>query len=88
MSEFAEAVRVLGLRRTLYLRFAYPYVQRFTHRYGWHHAPETKLVGGEVMRWCQWCGLREVRRRMNPPALSLDENEGKNDERAAREAGE
>lgn len=41
----------------------YRAVMRLAHRYGWHYMPATHVEGGDIMHWCQWCGLRHVERK-------------------------
>ena len=60
MGDLMESVRVLGVTKTLYLRLVYRHLMRCAHRYGWHYAPITVLVDDATMKWCHWCGMREV----------------------------
>jgi hypothetical protein len=56
--EDLEAIRTLGLRRFLYLRFAYRHHMRFIHKRGGHamkHFGPMLPDGGEFDR-CDWCG--------------------------------
>jgi hypothetical protein len=60
MSEFIKAVRVLGLWRTLWLRYGYRPFMRLAHRIGWHYAPRNQWLTNEhgwALHRCQWCGL-------------------------------
>lgn len=46
--------------KLLFLRVAYRHIMKLSHYFGWHYAPIRGPVmpGGEMYRWCQWCGLR------------------------------
>lgn len=63
-------MRVLGLRRYLFLRYAYRHVMRFAHRFNWHymHRTEHIMPGNDTMLWCHWCGARYVLPHENPAA--------------------
>jgi hypothetical protein len=55
-----EAVRVLGLRRTVYSTFFYRRHMRLIHRMNFCHMKPMPMIehDGRVQHWCQWCGMR------------------------------
>lgn len=57
--DFREAVRVLGIVRTLWYRTGYRPFMRWAHRHGWHHAPANRVLRSEqgALARCSWCGL-------------------------------
>jgi len=68
MSETMEAIRVLGVMKWAFYGTLYRPLMRLAHRYNWHYAPPSYPIpprhpGGDVLRWCQWCGLRAVTAR-------------------------
>lgn len=54
--EDIEAVRTLGLRKFLYLRFVYRHHMRFIHRRGAHQMKAIHPMGGPSFSRCDWCG--------------------------------
>lgn len=66
-SETRECIRVLGFWRWLWLRYLYRPTSRILHRMNLHYAPERDMMDGSTIRWCQWCGLRDVRYRGGIP---------------------
>lgn len=58
--EQREAIRVLGFWRWLGYRYLYRPISRLLHRFSLHYAPTRKMADGSVVRWCRWCGLRDV----------------------------
>lgn len=44
----------------LYRLYLYRPLMRFAHRFNWHHMTVC-YVEGDIMDWCQWCGVRQVR---------------------------
>jgi hypothetical protein len=73
MSEFIEAVRVLGFWRTVYARFAYRHVMKLAHRFNWHYAPPLPLIAPDytTQLWCQWCGMRYTKPHKRVPGMPL-----------------
>jgi hypothetical protein len=68
LSEDFEGIRVMGFWRWVYARFFYRAVSRLLHRFSLHYAPEHRMHDGDLMRWCKWCGLRDVRKPyVDPP---------------------
>lgn len=62
MSEFREdleAIRVMGLWRFLYSRFAYRAHMRFIHSRGKHSMKTLHPMGGPEFKRCDWCGHTE-----------------------------
>lgn len=49
----------------------YRAIMRLAHRYGWHYAPGHYVEDGDFMRWCHWCGMRDVVRRHDPVTLLM-----------------
>lgn len=47
---------------------------RLLHRFNFHHAKVAYLQGGAIQDWCQWCGLRMDRVRVD--ASSSDTGAG------------
>jgi hypothetical protein len=47
----------------------YRAIMRIAHRYGWHYAPGHYIQDGDFMRWCHWCGMRDVVRHADPATL-------------------
>ena len=44
----------------LYCRTLYRPHMRLIHRFGWHWHTRLHPMGGPPMRWCQWCGDRQI----------------------------
>jgi hypothetical protein len=42
-------------------RILYRLLMRTAHRYGWHHM-RTLNVQGDIHQWCNWCGIRHVKK--------------------------
>ena len=68
---------------TLFYRVLYRPLMRLAHRYNWHYAPPTypepqRYPEGDVLRWCHWCGMRDVTRRypLNVLDVKLEFNSG------------
>jgi hypothetical protein len=60
---------------TVLVRLRYlPYrpLMRLLHRFDLHYAPKKLMADGSVMRWCEWCGMRDVERRVNIVISALD----------------
>lgn len=57
IGEAIRDIRVLGLRRYLFLRYAYRHVMRLSHRFNWHYAPPI-YPEQDTQLWCKWCGFR------------------------------
>lgn len=49
--------------KALLSRIFYRRLMRWAHRHNWHHGSVSTMENGDVQRWCQWCGMREVLKR-------------------------
>lgn len=47
-------------------RFLYRPLMRFLHRHHCHYAPPI-YIKGDTIRWCRWCGFRQVVQRAGAP---------------------
>ena len=47
---------------TIWWRFLYRPVMKFTHRFHCHYAPPI-YPDGDTVLWCKWCGLRQTVKR-------------------------
>jgi len=50
----------------LWYSWAYRPLMRFLHRHNWHHM-KVCHIEGDVTDWCEWCGIRQVRMKLNSP---------------------
>ena len=48
--------------------FIYRLTMKILHKFNLHYAKPIHVEGGDIMRWCRWCGFRDVTRKsVNPP---------------------
>ena len=40
---------------------------KISHSFGWHYAPQRYGPEGSTVRWCQWCGMKDI----TPAPLSI-----------------
>ena len=60
---------------TVLVRLCYlPYrpLMRLLHRFDLHYAPKKLMADGSIVRWCEWCGMRDVERHVNVVVNALD----------------
>lgn len=59
ISEDLDAIRTIGLRRFIYIRFIYRHHMRIIHKRGWHYMRALYPMGGPSFCRCDWCGHTE-----------------------------
>lgn len=59
-SETIKAIRLFGVWKVLYWRFAYARHMRWIHRRGRHQFTHMHPFDGPAQDWCQWCGYRVI----------------------------
>lgn len=54
------------IKQWLFYRPIYRPWMKLAHRFNWHHMTVCH-VEGDVMDWCQWCGIRQIRSNWQEP---------------------